>query len=314
MVLLKYGLTCGTMSSLVGRERKRSVLIITIRSGNLCNRLFQFAHLIAFCKQRHLRIVNLPFHPYAQYFRSTYDSTLTSFPLSSCRLRNQFVRTGLQQCLRLGVGGFHHLFRHQIDKLPGIISMDFNNYKDGTDSVERLESVLDHRLIFVNGFYFRDHDDFKKYADTIRDYFLPKECYIRTAQEIHNQIRQDADLVVGLHVRRGDYKGSKYYFEHEVYVRIIKDIVSQFADKRVKVLITGTDEPNLEPYADVGDKIVWPRKGIMVDLMGLSYSDYIVSVPSTFPQWASFYGKVPLFTIEDPQQPIDFDKASVVTS
>ena len=302
------------MSALIGKERKSSVLIITIRSGNLCNRLFAFAHLIAFCKQRHLRIVNLPFYAYAQYFDSTYDSILISFPHSSCKLRNQFIRTGLQQCLRLGVGGFHHLFHHQIGKLPGVISIDFNEEKDITNSVERLESVLDHRLIFVNGYFFRDPDDFERYADTIRDYFLPRECYIRMAQEIHNQIRQDSDLVVGLHVRRGDYKGSKYYFEHEVYVRIIKDIVSQFTDKRVKVLITGDEEPNLEPYADVSDKIVWPRKGIIVDLMGLSYCDYIISVPSTFPMWASFYGKVPLFIITDLQQPIDFKKASIVSS
>jgi hypothetical protein len=201
-----------------------------------------------------------------------------------------------------------------MDKLPGVISIDFNTEKELADSVERLESVLDYRLIFVNGYYFRDPDDFKRYADTIRDHFRPTECYVRMAQEIDHQIRQDSDLVVGLHVRRGDYKGSKYYFEHEVYVRIIKDMLGGFAGKKIKVLITGDEEPNFEPYADVIDSIIWPRKGIMVDLIGLSNCDYIVSVPSTFPQWASFYGKVPLLTIQEPQQPLDFEKASLVTS
>jgi len=295
----------------IGKERKKSVLILTKPCGRLCNRLFQFSHLIAFCKHRDLRIVNLSFPEYAQYFNSSDERLIVSFPPCGCKLTNKFIRTYLQRAFR--VLAFPIAYR--MLRLPGIAAIGFS--EETPNAVERLDSLLDRRLVFVDGWCFRDPDNFKRYADDIRNFFLPKEGYIRMAQDIHSKIRQDADVVIGLHIRRGDYKyweGGKYYFEHEVYVRIIKDIVSQFADKRVKVLITGDESPNLEPYADVSDKIVWPRKGIIVDLMGLSYCDYIISVPSTFPMWASFYGKVPLFIITDLQQPIDFKKASIVDS
>jgi len=287
------------------------MLIVTIRSGQLCNRLFQFAHFIAFCKHRNLRIVNLAFADYAELFTSTDERLLISFPSSGYRLRNKFIRTNLQRAFR--ILGF--LFSHLMPRFLGIASIDFN--EEITNAVERLESVLGYRLVFVDGWYFRDPDDFKRYTDDIRNYFIPKEIFMCRAKEIHSQIRQDSDVVIGLHIRRKDYKNwedGRYYFEDVVYVRIIQELITQFPGKNVKILVASDEPLKLENYAPVRSKIVWDRRESMVDLIALAQCDYIVGPPSTFSAWASFYGKVPMFIIRDPQQPIDFKKASTFGS
>jgi len=287
------------------------MLIVTIRYGQLCNRFFQFAHYIAFCKQRNLRIVNLAFSEYTQYFTSTEDRLFVSFPPCACKLRNSLIRTNVQRIFHI-LGFF---ISHLMPRFPGTVSINFD--EENPNATENLELVLGYRLIFANGWYFRDRDDFSMYADDIRSYFQPKEYYVRVAKEIHGQIRQRADVVVGLHIRRRDYsqfESGKYYFDDEVCVKIIQEIIGQFPDKHVTIIIASDEPINLENYTSVASSIVCDRREPMIDLMALALCDYIVGPPSTFSMWASFYGKVPLFMVADPKQPIDLGNASVISS
>jgi len=285
------------------------MLVITKKCGGLCNSLFQFGHFIAFCKHRDLRIVNLAFTDYAQYFISTDDRLFISFPPCGYKLRNRIITTNLQRVFF--ILGF--LISHLMPRFPGIISINFD--KETPNAIKRLESILGHHLVLANGWYFRDPREFKKYAVDIRMYFRPKEVYGRMAKEIHNQIRRDSDIVIGLHIRRKDYKyweGGKYYFEDAVYVKVIQELIKQFPGKNIKILVTSDEPIRLENYALVSSKIIWDRREPIVDLMALAYCDYIVGPPSTFSMWASFYGKVPLFVIKNPGQPFDLENASVI--
>lgn len=289
-----------------------NVLIITAKQGQMCNRLFQFAHLIAFCRDSHTRIANLAFYDYARFFASTDGRLLIVWPPSDYRMRNGFLAASvLKYCSDILNRG--HFMHHSIASLLGAASIEFKD--NSRNNKEALASLLHHRFVVVNGWGYWNAESLKKHGDEIRLYFTPKDSYVRMAKEIHSKIRLDSDMVVGLHVRRRDYKhffGGKYCFGDDVYSKVMQEVLAQLPGKNVKFLIASDEPINLENYATLGSKIVWEPREPIIDLMALAYCDYIVGPPSTFSQWASFYGRVPLHMVCDLGQPVDLKNAGVV--
>jgi hypothetical protein len=251
-------------------------------------------------------MINLPFKDYAQYFDFSDTKFFISFPPSSGRVSNTFLRKTLQETLRKGA-----LFmEYALPRFPGVAALAFDQYI--ADPVEKLDRQLGHPLVFVRGWYFRDYLDFDQHADEIRNYFRPRKSYILAAEQICMQVRQSADLLIGLHIRRSDYRhwnNGKYYFEDPVYVELIERVIDQFPQKKIKFIIASDEALNLNNYSRVIDHIVWEKRIHVVDLMVLALCDYIVGPPSTFSKWSSFYGRVPLLTIEQPGGIVEMTKA-----
>jgi hypothetical protein len=104
--------------------------------------------------------------------------------------------------------------------------------------------------------------------------------------------------IVGVHIRRGDYKewlDGVYYYTDDEYICILKCIEEQFETKgnKVKFLLCSNEKINLENYSGL-DYIIIPDTSGARDLYALSKSDYIIGPPSSYSQWASFSGKVPV--------------------
>jgi hypothetical protein len=110
-------------------------------------------------------------------------------------------------------------------------------------------------------------------------------------------------LTVGVHIRRGDYKeylGGKYYFSDDVYGRYILNIKKQLdgLGKRCRFLICSNESFDWH-HEDV-DLLRIPDADGITDLYGLSSCDFIMGPPSSYSQWASFVGDVPIaFMLQD---------------
>lgn len=120
---------------------------------------------------------------------------------------------------------------------------------------------------------------------------------------------------VGIHIRRGDYRqfrGGAYHYPAETYRRVMSAIESlvrhRDPEKTVRFLLC-SDEP-VDIVAFAGFSTLTLRGGILHDLYGLARCDLIAGPPSTFSQWASFYGGVPHWTARHaaavPQSLADF--------
>jgi hypothetical protein len=140
----------------------------------------------------------------------------------------------------------------------------------------------------------------ERHAAKVRAYFRPVESHDRASRETVDRLRRDADVIVGVHIRHGDYRGwrgGKYFFEIQRYTAWMKELTDQFPGRRVAFLVC-SDEPRTEsefPGLSVGF-----GGGIPVqDLCALARCDYILGPVSSFSQWASFYGDIPLFHLRD---------------
>ena len=121
-------------------------------------------------------------------------------------------------------------------------SLDIKNSPSSNEIrlVEILDSKIRNPLSFISGYYFRDKQGVIDYADTIKEYFEPKAYYANIAREIHSRTRKDASIIIGLHIRRMDYKDyreGKYYYNDDVYIRIIKDTLRYFYKDKIKIKI-----------------------------------------------------------------------------
>ena len=138
--------------------------------------------------------------------------------------------------------------------------------------------------------------------------FEPEEKVIHKVNYYFDKYK---GITIGVHVRRGDYKDyldGKYFFSDEVYLDAITQVRKLFSygNGNVRFLIC-SNEPFNVPQ-NYGDIFSIDNTDGMIDLYALSCCDYIIGPPSSYSQWASFYGNVPLCMLLD--ENIDINKES----
>jgi len=122
--------------------------------------------------------------------------------------------------------------------------------------------------------------------------------------ELYNnitKIKQKGILLIGVHIRRGDYKkwlGGKYYFGDEVYENYMNDLSQKLLKengKKQMFIIFSNDFVN---FSDMENLII-SNENWYIDHHILSLCDYIIGTRSTFTLWASYMGKNTFFCIRD---------------
>lgn len=136
----------------------------------------------------------------------------------------------------------------------------------------------------------------------IMDSFLPSKLICSNVLEIIGNIKESNNLIVGVHLRMGDYKtyqNGKYYYSNFQYVHILQDVLRLFNSFNVAFLLISNEE--IDKSFFLGFNCYFSSSKIMAeDLYLLSQADYILGPPSTFSAWASLYKNSSLYFIENP--------------
>lgn len=116
------------------------------------------------------------------------------------------------------------------------------------DAPEVQSQMARARIVFVHGWWIRAPESVRRHANLIREYFRPIEEHEQASRQAVEQLRQKADVVVGVHVRLGDnwkWKGGKFYFPVSQYVTWMRELAGQFPGRKVSFLVC-SDEPRNE--------------------------------------------------------------------
>jgi hypothetical protein len=152
------------------------------------------------------------------------------------------------------------------------------------------------KILFCCGYFFRDYVNVIKHSEKIKKYFVPADNRLDKVKNAHSRIRNDYDIIIGVHIRQTDYrqfKNGQWFFETSTYVKAMNYLKSLF-DKNQKVAFLICSDTKQEAKHFSGLNYVINGGSMVEDLYSLSMCDYIIGPPSSYSRWASFYGDVPL--------------------
>ena len=290
------------------------MIFFSNKSGQLGNRLFAFAHLIANATANQHKIINLSFDEYAQYFETTSRDVFCCYPAAeswvvSNRLRSWLfvLNRAVLRILRKINSHGNTLYSIVIADLPeyqfkGNAYFDMND--KGFQQVTKTKPI-----VFMYGRFFRDYENLEKFQDSIRNYFKPIAKIQKNVEAHYKVAKQDADVVVGVHIRRGDYvefADGKYFYSDQDYLNKMNQLQVSMPGKKIKFVICSNE--NIAPNHFSGLSVLKGPGHLVEDIYALSLCDFIMGPPSTFTLWAAFYGKKPLYQIRDLNQLASIDK------
>ncbi len=289
-----------------GSVGRRTLLIPSLRCGRLANRLVLFANFIALAEELGLRVSNVTFHSYAHLFVTTRRDLYCRYP--GGRRSGFDLVPGLPALIRRS-----RLLYHAVrgasrlnERLPllgrKVVTL---REKPGQEIISLEEPELQARIqaariVFAYGWRFRAPRCVTRHAAKIRAYFRPWEPYEQASRLPVAWLRERAEVVVGVHVRQGDYRtwrGGQCFFPPSRYAVWMRDLARQVPGRKVAFFVC-SDEPRTEQEFP-GLMVRLGAGPPVVDLCALAECDYILGPLSTFSQWASFYGNKPLFHFRD---------------
>lgn len=257
--------------------------------GQLCNRLWGFLPLL-----HHQRLTG---EPVRVLFFDAYTSNFPS--LTTARTF---------RCLRLWLKG--SLYRKTIILVRRLLNnrrLTYNRpYHQHTGPLS-LVVAWDHREEI--------HDE--KTRELAVQLFRPTDAVIKRIEHTMMDLRLQGHIVLGVHIRRRDYRDffeGRYFYSNAEYVLFIHQIKQQVEALGCKLTcLLCSDEPvDLDAFQGLDVHCI-QQASPLEDLYALSYCDLMVGPPSTFSQWASYYGQVPLWLVWDKTQAIKLMDFGVIT-
>lgn len=283
------------------RAHGNALIVIAKRVGRLANRMLLFSHLIAAAQEHGFSVLNPAFEHYARYFPSTSHNLVPRFPPGRPllpvpgavrKVSYRFVYAGAELAWRL----------QQRGRDVGMIRLSRDQQLD-LNSDFFLGMARRHRVLFIQDWFFRNEGNVERHTDLLRSYFTPHHRTLERAREAVEPARGRGRLVIGVHIRRGDYarfKQGRFLFSHGTYREAMEQARAAYADRDTAFLVC-SDEP-VPPGAFRGLEVIEPPGRELEDLYALASCDLLIGPPSSYNGWASFWGEVPLFQIREQSQ------------
>lgn len=256
------------------------LLVLVSRSGDHCNRLFQSLHFHAYCLEHKIHFWNPTMLGLLHKFIPLPDQ-LGDF------VNNYILKISLDWSKRF---------------FPKLISLDPSN----------ISSLMG----LVEGWQYRSLELTQKYHSILARFYQIKKplssCENNFLYFLERK-KHMGSVIVGLHVRRGDYKeflGGKYYYQDLDYLKWtnqIREYYSKSFSKDVYIVACSNEPSTPKCGQDYTSSFSW-----FVDLQIFQKCDLLIGPPSTFTAWASYVSQIPCIHFQSFSQDFDPTVATVV--
>ena len=174
-------------------------------------------------------------------------------------------------------------------------------YFDEEDKSDpRIRTMVRRRAVRFEGWDFCSRRAILESRERIRQVFSPGSRTTETVRERVASFRNRSRVVVGVHIRWGDYRGTERYFDLGQYLESMEQLRVILSPKVVVFLIFSHE--NLPAGSLPSGCFICSSESALEDMYSLAECDFILGPPSTFSMWASFYGGKPLFIMKAGQR------------
>lgn len=299
-------------------KREASTVLYTHGGGRFGNQLLRFLHWIAWVLESDTdrAVINMAFWPYACYFSTWVAHPGCEFPLQP-GWPNRVAR--LRQ---LVPAGWRHRFDWRMQRWTarlaplgrrlGVATVDVSaDAPLDLDSREGRSWIPPGKRTVCSGWRISCWRALEKHAATIRALFDPRLNSARRSRAFLENCRERHDFLVGLLVRRSDYRDwadGRFFFPLESYARWACELAEINADRNAAVLVAAEEQLPADLFGRT--PVVYTTGSANVgghwfdSFLQLAACDLIVSPPSTFSACAAFLGERPLMVTENASQSV----------
>ena len=124
--------------------------------------------------------------------------------------------------------------------------------------------------------------------------------------------KDGADVLIGLHIRRGDYDihlGGRHYYPLEFYRETMDRVAALFPNRRIAFLLCSNEKLPMEIFAP--HQVATGPGTSLGDLYCLAECDYLLGPPSTYSLWAAYYKRKPIYQMFRREAPASLDNFMV---
>lgn len=302
-------------------------IVLFQETGELGNRLVTYSFLLSAAREHSLTISNLCFWRYARYFNYSqylieqpYDDDLRTTSevftriddvmgeviASALRIsrldgiRKKLVFQGVDVCKPSEL-----ILRGLNSALSKLCLSSSRKHKSFGSYLVREVAPWHHTCAYLASEKADQYVKFEqrlieKHADYLRRRFQLISPIQLIVNELILALRQQSSILVGIHLRRGDYMvyhGGQWCFSNKTFLCWMEAIQSHFQGKSVRFVIASNETITLEDFMPF--QVFKAPGNPITDLYTLAACDLIVGPPSTFSGWASFMGNVPIHFITD---------------
>jgi hypothetical protein len=261
--------------------------IICDAPGQTCNRLWTYVASVAQCIAEHKRMAIIFF-----------DWTIENFP-------------NLLHCPFIYFPLYHKWYL--------VHGNGWNNYKGLTWKVTHNKTwdKFFKFLGFTKGWQTRtDTRYLQQTLPQLKKIFRPKDDIMQKAEDLIADMKQNADIIVGVHIRRGDYatwNDGRFFYSLEEYHQFMLRIQQLYKDKHLNFFISSNENFSLDLFEGcICRRFGKEPSGAILDLYTLSLCDRIIGPFSSYSRWASFIGETPLCFLETKDQQFTDDSFSKI--
>lgn len=270
------------------------------RYGRLGNRLFTFANLIAFSEMCKVPLLMTAFAEYRKDFPSLDANKYCQYPLSSKAPSLVCSPAVLRVAAKLGIVPTVRFWQAQS------VFFDAEDSKDA-----RVAAMIESPLVIFEGWDFRSRTAILQVRDKIVSVFKPRHTVEEEVRKRMSVARESSDIVVGVHVRWEDYRGTDRFLDLHEYVRRMTELRDLLSPQKVSFLVVSPENVPVESLPV--NSFRFAGKSAVVDMYSLAECDYVMGPPSTFSMWASYYGAHPLFLLKSGRPINDVSTSHIAT-
>ena len=281
------------------------MIVIIDRPGQLCNRLWAYTPLIAFCLKYDVQLRVLYFNNYQKYFDNLNSNK--NFKIGVFKSYYSY---------RLAKYAMRFSTNYQLVKFSKKIEFHSETFESYDQLLNKL--IDKNKIHFVNAWgqpYDKNLIDEQKAQ--ILEIFRPNTNTIQYVERFFLKNKLSDKVTVGVHIRKKDYKSfldGRYYFNDSVYLNAMKQLKEKLQNSGIAIIkfLLCSDSPiDLNSFKAL-DAVTMQESTAINDLYALSKCNYILGPPSTFSMWASFYGNVPIRFVKHKNEQISLSEFSPI--
>lgn len=152
--------------------------------------------------------------------------------------------------------------------------------------------------------------------EELQHIFKPRKDITDKSEALICMIREQSDIIIGVHIRHGDYrtwKNGHYYYTISEYHHFMLQLKELYPNKVISFFISSNESFSTDIFTDCSCyRFNNEPSGDILDLHTLSLCDMIIGPWSTYSRWASFIGEVPLCFIKGKDQILRIEDFSIV--